>query len=133
MPSAKRVVSVRLDEGQYEALSRFSAAMGQSRGSLLVEMLDQMVPVWDRLGKAIEAAKIAEKGAREGWRHGVLCQLDDLGMQAENLKDEALQLIVKSLGHFESAVRAAGGGGESLPATDAPPASRAAGAKPPYL
>ena len=109
MPSEKKVVAVRLDDRQYESLSHFAAVMGQSRASLLVEMLDQMVPVWDRLAKAIEAARIAERGAKSGWREGVLCQMDDMEMKAELLKDDALQLIVNSLGHFEDAVRTAGG------------------------
>jgi hypothetical protein len=122
MPSGKKVVAVRLDDQQYAALSKFAAVMGQSRGSLLVEMLDQMVPVWAQLSKAIEAARIAEKGARQGWREGVLCQLDEIGMQAESLRDEALHLIANSLGNFDAAVSAVGGsrmpaGGEpALPA-----------------
>lgn len=127
MPSEKRVVAVRLNDGQYDALTKFASVMGQSRASLLVEMLDQMIPVWDRLGKAIEAARIAEKGAKSGWKEGVLCQLDEMEMQAESFKDEALQMIVSSLDHFEDAVRTAGG-------TRSETADgRAARVKPPYM
>lgn len=127
MPSAKKVVAVRLTDDQFEALSHFAAVMGQSRASLLVEMLEQMVPVWDKLGRAITAARIAERGAKDGWKEGVLCQLDDLEMQSEALKDDAMQLIVNSLGHFEEAVRTAGG------TRSATAAGLADGVKPPSM
>lgn len=116
-----------MSDEQYEALTHFAAVMGQSRASLLLEMLDQMAPVWEKLGRAIEAARIAEKGAKNGWREGVLCQLDDMEMQSEALKDDAMQLIVKSLGHFEEAVRTAGG------TRSATAAGLADGVKPPSM
>lgn len=127
VPSAKKVVAVRMSDEQYAALTHFATVMGQSRASLLLEMLDQMSPVWDKLGRAIEAARIAEKGAKNGWREGVLCQLDDMELKADGLKDEALQLVVNSLGHFEEAVRTAGG------ARSDTADGRTGRTKPPYL
>jgi predicted DNA-binding protein len=111
MPSAKKVVSVRLSDQQYEALSRFSVALGESRGHLIAEMVAEMVPVWEKLAQSIEAAKLAQVGAVKGWKEGVLGQLSPMEQEAERLKDDALQLVVGALDAFERAAAAAGGGG----------------------
>ena len=101
-------IQVMVTQQHYDVISKFSAMMGQSRSALCAEILGDIVPVLEKLGSALEVAKKAEQGVKDGWKASMLQKLDPIQMQAEMMRDESLQLLH---GLFETleGVAAAGG------------------------
>ena len=104
MPSNKHVVSVRLDDQQYGTLTRFAEVVGQSRGGVVAEIVIDMLPVLERIAAAVDVARKAEQGALQGWKDSMLSKLSPMQLQAEGMRDDAMQLIH---GLFETLEQAA--------------------------
>lgn len=127
MATTKPRVQVMLDQSQYDVITKFSAMMGQSRSALCAEILGDVIPVLDRLGGALELAKKAEAGVKQGWKESMLSKLDPMAVKADGMRDEAMQLLQGLFETLEGGIAASGG---------TPPAGGSGGrkaAKPPSL
>lgn len=71
MPTANPRVNVTLKPHQYELLSRLGRAQGRSRAAILLELLETVFPVLERVVVAIEGAERAQVLAREGFRESI--------------------------------------------------------------
>jgi hypothetical protein len=67
MPTENPRVNVTLRPHQYELLSRLSKAQGRSRSAVLVELLEMVTPVLERVVVVVEAASRAQTQARLGF------------------------------------------------------------------
>lgn len=68
MPAVNPRVSVTLKPSLDAVLRRLSDATGQSRSSLIAELLEQSEPVFERMAVIIETAKTATEEAKERMR-----------------------------------------------------------------
>lgn len=68
MPTQKPRITITLTEHQYEVLRRMSVLGGESMSSIVVDMLDTMVPVLERVVVTLQAAIDAPQQVREGMK-----------------------------------------------------------------
>lgn len=71
MPTVNPRVNVTLKPHQYVLLTRLGKAQGRSRSAILLELLDLVFPVLERVVVALEGAQLAQDRAREGLRESV--------------------------------------------------------------
>jgi hypothetical protein len=71
VPTSNPRVNVTLNANQYELLSRLGKAQGRSRSAVLVDLLETVTPMLERVVVAIEAAQRVQVQAREGFRKSV--------------------------------------------------------------
>lgn len=71
MPTINPRVNVTLKPHQYELLTRLGRAQGRSRSAILLELLELVFPVLERVVVAIEGAQKAQDMARDGLRESV--------------------------------------------------------------
>lgn len=71
MPTIKPRVNVTLKPHQYELLTRLGRAQGRSRSAILLELLELVFPVLERVVVAVEGAQKAQDMARDGLRESV--------------------------------------------------------------
>lgn len=60
MPTQKRRVSVTLEDNQSAELDRLAALSGQSVSSIIGELIEQALPVLQRMSEAMEAYSAAD-------------------------------------------------------------------------
>ena len=111
MATTKPRIQVMVTQQQYDVISKFAAMMGESRSALCADILGDIVPVLEKLGSALELAKKAEQGVKEGWKASMLQKLDPIQWQAEMMRDESMQLLH---GLFETLEGVAAEGGLPL-------------------
>src|SRR5574338_244413 len=95
MPSNKHVVSVRLDDQQAQVLARFVAALGMSRGAVVVEVLEDMLPYMERMAEAMSITAAADDMTKSAAREVVFRKMTDEEARAEAVEQEALQSLGK--------------------------------------
>lgn len=66
MPSSNPRVNLTLNDAQYALLKRMAALQGRSMASIVVELLDTVSPVFERMCDAIEAVAKAPANMRAG-------------------------------------------------------------------
>jgi hypothetical protein len=71
MPTINPRVNVTLKPNQYELLTRLGRAQGRSRSAILLELLELVFPVLERVVVAVEGAQKAQDMARDGIRESV--------------------------------------------------------------
>lgn len=71
MPTINPRVNVTLKPHQYELLTRLGRAQGRSRSAILLELLELVFPVLERVVVAVEGAQKAQDMARDGLRESV--------------------------------------------------------------
>lgn len=71
MPTSNPRVNVTLRPEQYELLSRLAKAQGVSRSSVLIDLLETVTPVLERVVVAVEAAQRTQVMAREGLERSI--------------------------------------------------------------
>lgn len=71
VPTANPRLNLVLKPGQYELLSRLSRLQKRSRASIVIELLEQVTPVLERVCVVGEAAERARVQAKEGLRESM--------------------------------------------------------------
>lgn len=65
MATTKPRITITLERNQHELLKRMADYQGSSMSSIIVELLDSVVPVLERVCVAIEHARMAQESVRE--------------------------------------------------------------------
>lgn len=103
MPTANPRINVTLPPEQYELVSRLAKMQRRSRSAVLLELLETVLPVLERVAVVGEAAQRAHAQAREGLRESVeraeatiLPKLAEALEQADWLLEEQVRLVQDS-------------------------------------
>jgi hypothetical protein len=96
MPTRNPRVNVTLSAQQYDLVSRLSNAQGRSRSAVLLELLEIVTPVLERVVVSVEAAQRVQVQAREGLRESV-----------EAAEAAILPHVASSMGQLDLLVEAA--------------------------
>lgn len=110
-------VPVMLTHHQHEVLKSFAALTGKSMSAVCGEIIGDLVPVLEKLAAALATAKKAEKDVLDGWRGSVLTKLSPMEVEADGLRDQAMQLMH---GLFEALEGGAAGERGARSATGSP-------------
>ena len=122
MPTINPRVNVTLKPHQYELLTRLGRAQGRSRSAILLELLELVFPVLERVVVAVEGAQKAQDMARDGLRESV-----------ERAEQAILPHVAAAMGQMDAFVDQVAGLQGSHPATSESPQAggrRAAGGRP---
>ena len=71
MPTVKPRINITLQPERYDLLRRLSSLQGSSMASIVVEVMDSVYPVLERVVIVLEAAKNAQTSQKEGMRKAV--------------------------------------------------------------
>lgn len=71
MPTNNPRLMLTLTPEQYELLSRLAKAQDRSRAAVVMELLETVIPVLERVVVAVEAAQQVQDRARDGLRSSV--------------------------------------------------------------
>lgn len=71
MPSKNPRIALTLEPHRYELLTRLAKHQGKSRAAVIMETLDLLFPVMERVCFVLEAAQLAQESSREGLRQSV--------------------------------------------------------------
>ena len=118
MPTANPRLMLTLTPDQYDLLSRLARVQGRSRAAVVMELLETVVPVFERVVVAAEAAQRAQVQATEGLRDSVqaaeaaiLPHVSAAMGQLDLLVEEAVRSAGASPGPRKGTRRLAGAGG----------------------
>lgn len=111
MPTTNPRVNVTLSAQQYELLSRLARAQGRSRSAILLELLELVTPVLERVVVAVEGAVRAQELASTGLRESV-----------ERAEAAILPHVQAAMGQLDLLVDQVTQGAPSPPAVGAPSA-----------
>jgi hypothetical protein len=78
MPTVKPRVTLTLEENTFEVISRMAQLQKCSRGSVITELLDSVIPVLSRTVALLEAASVAPAHVKDGLRDVISSTHDDL-------------------------------------------------------
>ena len=118
MPTINPRVNVTLKPHQYELLTRLGRAQGRSRSAILLELLELVFPVLERVVVAVEGAQKAQDMARDGLRESV-----------ERAEQAILPHVAAAMGQLDAFVdQVAGLAGPDRVTSGSPPAGGPAGA-----
>lgn len=101
MPTAKPRITLTLTEHQHDLLSRLSALQGVSMSSIVVDFLDSVVPVLERVAVVLQQAKDAPESVKK--------QLRETAEQAER---DMLPFASEMMGQLDMLVGLAGAGSQ---------------------
>jgi hypothetical protein len=90
MPTRNPRVNVTLSPHQYDLLSRLAKSQSRSRSALLLELLETVVPVLERVVVITEAAQRVQVQAKEGLR-----------ASAERAEAAILPHVAEAMGQFD--------------------------------
>lgn len=131
MPTANPRVNVTLKPHQYELLSRLGRAQGRSRAAILLELLELVFPVLERVVVAVEGAQRAQDLAREGLRESaeraeaaILPHVQAAMGQLDLLVEEAVRSAGNSISPGMGTPRLGESAGRALPAGRLPGGGR---------
>lgn len=121
MPTAKPRITITLSEHQHHVLYKLSELQGESMSAIVVDLLDTALPVLERVGSVLQAAKDAPASAKERLRESL--DIAEAGM---------LPIASGLINQLDLLSEVAGGGASGTaappPATSKPAAKKA---KPP--
>ena len=90
MPSRNPRVNVTLTMQQYDLVSRLAKSQGRSRSAVLLELLETVTPVLQRVVVITEAAQRVQAQAKEGFRES-----------AERAEAAILPQVTEAMGQFD--------------------------------
>ena len=118
MPTAKPRITITLDENQHRLLSKLSELQGVSMSSIVVDFLDSVVPVLERVAVVLQNAKDAPQSVK-----------DEIRKTAEQAENDFLPHAAGVMGQLDLLVAMAGTGsqpqGARGPATPSKAAKKA--------
>nr|WP_238727780.1 ribbon-helix-helix domain-containing protein [Micrococcus luteus] len=128
MPAANPRVSVTLTPSMDAILKRLSDVSGQSKSSIIAEILEQSHPVFERMAAILETAKTATQEAKERMAsnledaHAKL--LEQAGIVGDLFEEQTADLVgeLEQIGRRKGKVAA--GGARGTDGAAATPASR---------
>lgn len=131
MPTANPRLMLTLTHAQYDLLSRLAKVQGRSRAAIVVDFLQTVVPVFERVVVAAEAAQRAQVQATEGLRDSVqaaeaaiLPHVSAAMGQLDLLVEEAVKSSDASIDPRKGPRRSAGRAGRASSAPRSPGRSR---------
>lgn len=96
MPTTKPRVQVTLEPETHAVIERLAALQGRTRGSVIAEMLDAVVPTIERSVALLEAALSAPELIKDGLRAVVQGAQEDLAEAAGDTSKQ-LDILMRSL------------------------------------
>ena len=111
MPTAKPRITLTLEEPQYRVLSKLAELQGCSMSSIVVDLVQTVIPVLDRVSSVLQAAKTASESVT-----------NELKKSAESAEAVFSPMAQQLLAELDSMASIAGGAGEVRSASLASPA-----------
>lgn len=115
MPTAKPRITITLDENKHRLLSKLSELQGVSMSSIVVDFLDSVVPVLERVAVVLQNAKDAPQSVK-----------DELRKSAEQAENDFLPHAADVMGQLDLLVTMAATGSQPKAAPVAASPSKAA-------
>jgi hypothetical protein len=106
MPTVKPRITITVDENQHRLLSTLAELQGVSMSSIVVDFLDTVTPVLERLTVILQSAKNAPENAREELRKNLNAAEASFLPVAHEMMGQ-LDLLVSVAGGGDAACRAA--------------------------
>lgn len=117
MSTTKPRITITLEPQHHELLQRMAAYQGQSMSSIVVELVESVAPVLERVCAAIEAARKAQAGVKE-----------NLVRVAEDSERAAMPHLQAVMGQLDELLTTFQQAGETSPAPAKPAPRRATSA-----
>ena len=112
MPTMKPRITVTFEEPQYRVLARLAALQGVSMSSIVVDLVETVVPVLDRVSNVLEAAKTASESVTKKLRKSA--------ENAESVLSPIADQLLGQLDHMQSVAVGGGAGRSPAPAPMSP-------------
>lgn len=116
MPTAKPRLMITLEPDRYELLKRMAASQGASMASIVVDLVETVAPVLERVLVAVETAQKAHSDVR-----------DNLRRVAEEAEKATIPHLHAAMGQLDTLVSSIEQAGTQLPLAVDVPASPARG------
>lgn len=126
MPAVNPRITITLQPAVHAALRKLSVLTGNSQSSMVAELLEQSLPVFERMARVIESAQVAQDAVRTEIASSLeraQAKLEDQLHLSLEVMDEGFAPIIQAAEEVKR--RKAGAGGKRVALPPRPPSAGA--------